>query len=215
MSFTEEQLSLLVAPLLRENVKGRTQSGRTLSYLEGWHVIAEANRIFGFGGWTRETVDIRPVSEHERKIGQQQKPGWGVSYIAKVRITVEGVLREGIGAGHGIDVDLGLAHESAIKEAETDGMKRALMTFGNQFGLALYDKTQANVVDEEAAPTMSELLEIADKNLRRTALNGTKALSEAWMQVAPELKPALKVALDKHIKPIAQKQDDIASARSA
>ena len=58
------------------------------------------------------------------------------------------VTREGVGAGHGIDVDLGQAHESAIKEAETDAMKRALMTFGNQFGLALYDKTQANVADE-------------------------------------------------------------------
>jgi hypothetical protein len=30
--------------------------------------------------------------------------------------------REGSGAGHGIDVDLGQAHESAIKEAETDAM---------------------------------------------------------------------------------------------
>jgi hypothetical protein len=43
---------------------------------------------------------------------------------------------------------LGQAHESALKEAETDAMKRALMTFGNQFGLALYDKTQENVEDD-------------------------------------------------------------------
>jgi hypothetical protein len=67
-----------------------------------------------------------------------------------VRITVcvggQGLLiREGTGAGHGIDTDLGLAHESAIKEAETDAMKRALMTFGNPFGLALYDKSQRQV----------------------------------------------------------------------
>jgi hypothetical protein len=27
------------------------------------------------------------------------------------------LIREGTGAGHGIDMDLGLAHESAIKEA--------------------------------------------------------------------------------------------------
>jgi hypothetical protein len=47
---------------------------------------------------------------------------------------------------------LGEALESAAKEAETDAMKRALMTFGNPFGLALYDKTQANVgFDEPAA----------------------------------------------------------------
>jgi len=54
-------------------------------------------------------------------------------------------LKPGGGAGHGIDVDLGLAHESALKEAETDAMKRALMTFGNPFGLALYDKQQREV----------------------------------------------------------------------
>ncbi|MDM7954732.1 MAG: Rad52/Rad22 family DNA repair protein [Cyanobium sp. CZS 25K] len=35
---------------------------------------------------------------------------------------------------------MGQAHESALKEAETDAMKRALMTFGHPFGLALYDK---------------------------------------------------------------------------
>ena len=52
-------------------------------------------------------------------------------------------------------MDLGLAHESALKEAETDAMKRALMTFGNPFGLALYDKQQRQVtssVREEQAP---------------------------------------------------------------
>ncbi len=40
---------------------------------------------------------------------------------------------------------LGEAHEAALKEAETDAMKRALTTFGNLFGLALYDKEQAGV----------------------------------------------------------------------
>jgi DNA repair and recombination protein RAD52 len=58
-------------------------------------------------------------------------------------------VRDGCGAGHGIDRDAGLAHESALKEAETDAMKRAFMTFGNPFGLALYDKEQANVVHDQ------------------------------------------------------------------
>lgn len=148
MSFTEDQKILLAQPLSRADVKSRRQGSANVSYVEGWHVIAEANRIFGFDGWTRETVDIRCVSERERTIGSQQKPGWGVSYVAKVRVIAQGVAREGVGAGHGIDVDLGQAHESAIKEAETDAMKRAMMTFGNPFGLALYDKEQANVSDE-------------------------------------------------------------------
>lgn len=151
MTFTAEQERQLGAPLDRRHVATRSQAGRSLSYIEGWHAISEANRIFGFGGWSSETIDVKCVSERERKIGQQQRAGFGVSYIARVRITVfageRTIIREGIGSGHGIDTDLGLAHESAIKEAETDARKRGLMTFGNPFGLALYDKTQANVAD--------------------------------------------------------------------
>ena len=113
-------------------------------------MIAEANRIFGFDGWQRQTIAVRCVAQAERSIGRDQKPGWGVTYTARVRVTVTAggltpLIREGSGAGHGIDVDLGQAHESALKEAETDAMKRALMTFGNPFGLALYDKAQRQV----------------------------------------------------------------------
>jgi hypothetical protein len=147
-----EQSAALAAPLNRANVQTRSQAGRSLNYLEGWVAIREANRIFGFDGWQRETIELRCVSESQRPIGREQKPGWGVTYIARVRIRLgsqasgtPSLIREGSGAGHGIDVDLGLAHESALKEAETDAMKRALMTFGNPFGLALYDKQQRQV----------------------------------------------------------------------
>ena len=114
--------------------------------------MAEANRIFGFDGWQRQTIAVRCVAQAERTIGRDQKPGWGVTYTARVRVTVTAgglppLIREGSGAGHGIDVDLGQAHESALKEAETDAVKRALMTFGNPFGLALYDKAQRQVSD--------------------------------------------------------------------
>ncbi len=159
MPFTKAQNEALAAKLDASNVKSRQQAGRSLSYIEGWVTIDEANRIFGFDGWTRETVETRLVQEHQRKIGKEpsQREGWGVSYVCRVRVVVFAgdtiVTREGIGAGHGIDVDLGLAHESAVKEAETDAMKRALMTFGNPFGLALYDKSQENV---ERHPTSRE-----------------------------------------------------------
>lgn len=156
--FTDKQTELLKAKLQQDNVKRRSQSGRSFSYIEGWHAIAEANRIFGFGYWSSETVMVQCVAEKERAIGKDKAPGFGVSYIAKVRVTVWGeenvaiVTREGSGAGHGIDRDLGQAHESALKEAETDARKRALMTFGNQFGLALYDPDQENVTSVPTDP---------------------------------------------------------------
>jgi hypothetical protein len=149
-TFSAEQITALSAPLDRAKVRQRDQGRSQVSYLEGWQVIAEANRIFGFDGWQRETVALRCVNQSERSIGRDNRPGWGVTYTARVRISVSTagqptLIREGSGAGHGIDVDLGQAHESALKEAETDAMKRALMTFGNPFGLALYDKHQREV----------------------------------------------------------------------
>jgi DNA recombination protein Rad52 len=154
-TFSPEQITALSAPLDRAKVRQREQGRSSVSYLEGWQVIAEVNRIFGFDGWQRQTIALRCVNQSERTIGRDQKPGWGVTYTARVRITVgEGstaqLIREGSGAGHGIDTDLGQAHESALKEAETDAMKRALMTFGNPFGLALYDKQQRQVTSSTA-----------------------------------------------------------------
>jgi DNA recombination protein Rad52 len=140
---TPEMTTLLAAPLNGTRVSKRKQGNFSLSYIEAWWAISEANRIFGFDGWVRETFKLSMVAEQERKIKDAQ--GWGVTYVAQVRVTVGDIVREGTGAGHGIDRNLGLAHESAVKEAESDAMKRAMMTFGNPFGLALYDKAQEGV----------------------------------------------------------------------
>lgn len=150
--FSSEQQAALKAPLDKKYVANREQGGRQVSYVEGWHVIDEANRIFGFDAWDRETVLLQETNRDlltlKGQKGEYQQ--WRVGYLAKVRITVGTVIREGTGFGTGMSRPeaLGEAIESAIKEAETDAMKRAFMTFGNPFGLALYDKTQANVADE-------------------------------------------------------------------
>jgi DNA recombination protein Rad52 len=186
--FSERQVALLSAPLDRANVRQREQGRGRVSYLEGWQVIAEANRIFGFDGWERCTLISRCVAEHERPIGRDRKSGWGVTYTARVRITVSAgnrtLIREGSGAGHGIDADKGLAHESALKEAETDATKRALMTFGNPFGLALYDKQQRQVSD--AKPVVTAKTTHASPQ-QETALEPTAitALQERIKALAP------------------------------
>jgi DNA recombination protein Rad52 len=198
--FTDKQVAALSAPLDRTHVATRQQSGRALSYIEGWHTIAEANRIFGFHGWNRETLELRCVAERERKIGTAQKDGWSVSYIARVRVTVGSIIREGVGNGHGIDVDVGLAHESAAKEAETDAMKRALMTFGNPFGLALYDKSQSNVADpvsEDWAAFAVEFGEVLTRCETVQAVNQLwKARLERLNTMRDEAPPIYAATLD-------------------
>lgn len=147
MTFTPQQVEALNAKLDAKHVKQRSQAGRSLSYVEGWHAIAEANRIFGHDGWCSYTDDLRQLGDPREIDGK-----WRVAWMAKVRIVVGTVVREGVGYGSGIDRDLGSAHESAIKEAETDARKRGLMTFGWPFGLALYDKAQEHVDKEPLTP---------------------------------------------------------------
>lgn len=141
--FSDTQIKELKADLARANVK---KNPRGYDYVEGWMAIAEANRIFGFDGWTRETLETQQLGDPEL-VGAN----WRVAYRCRVRVTVfageRAIVRDGSGYGSGIVKDVRDAHESAIKEAETDAMKRALMTFGNPFGLALYDKKQAQVSD--------------------------------------------------------------------
>ena len=149
--FTNEQNSELKSKLNPRHILTREQGGVQLSYLAAHHVIRRANEIFGFEGWTRETLDLAQLGSFETKVGRQKRDGWCVFYRAKVRVIVDGVVREGCGYGEGTFTHLGQAHESAMKEAETDAMKRALMTFGDQFGLALYDKEKAHVEDPRQA----------------------------------------------------------------
>jgi len=124
-----------------------------LDYVEGWWVIHEANRIFGFAGWQPKILDLRLVNESEHIQSTTNKKGWIVSYLCLMEISVhteEGWLsRQDVGFGEGIDYSsLGRAHESAGKEAVTDALKRVFKDWGNRFGLALYDKTKQFVSSE-------------------------------------------------------------------
>lgn len=156
------------------NVQPPKQFGPKGSYIEGWLAIQEANRIFGFGGWSYTILDCKAVMESARQIGKgdRAKDGFGVTYVATVRVTVGDVTRDDVGSGHGYDVDLGLAHESAIKESVTDALKRSLRSFGNPFGLALYDKSRENVGENVDDGAVAEAVGCFDKADTLEAANG-------------------------------------------
>ncbi len=134
MAFTDEQRALLNAPLEPDMVSQRQQSGRSLSYLEGWEAIAQANTILGHDGWshTITRLDYNPDVR---------------SYLAIVMVRVHdaagALLTQHEDVGFGIvagAADKPESHETAVKGAVTDAMKRALRCLGDQFGNTLYDK---------------------------------------------------------------------------
>jgi DNA repair and recombination protein RAD52 len=133
----------LKAPLDPAAIKPPPQ-GKFGEYVDGLHVIREANRIFGFDGWSYTVERLEQSSYGIVETGRG--PQLRCSYLCAVRVCVDGVTREGlaVGIGSGKPENAGDVIESAVKEAETDALKRALRTFGNTFGLALYDKDKAN-----------------------------------------------------------------------
>ena len=150
MGFSDKQIRALQRNLSRRNIRARVSDGKEFSYIEGWFAIAEANRIFGFDGWDRETIDAKCVQARE------VRGSHAVVYTVRVRISVRSeervTVRDGFGTGEARGSLLGEAHDLALKAAETDATKRALVTFGKAFGLSLY-ASQRRLADrrEEAA----------------------------------------------------------------
>ena len=139
MAFSAKQVRALKRNPDHRHIRTREANGRELTYLEGWYAISEANRIFGFDGWNRETIESKCV------LARENRGTFLAVYIARVKLTVhaEGttIIREGHGTGEGHGTSPGEVHDIALKAAETDATKRALATFGRPFGLELYRKT--------------------------------------------------------------------------
>ena len=175
--FSEQQLKKLDGLLSPDRISQRDG----MSYIMAWDATYTANEIFGFDGWDRETTEMRLVQEE-----QDQKNLHRVGYVAKVKGTVRAgdtvIVKEGTGAGQGINRDKFKSHELAVKEAESDAMKRALTQFGNQFGLALYDKQrrgvgyeQDNHSDELQALT-DELVDVAPESVNKWMTDNLNAI---------------------------------------
>ncbi|XP_046444280.1 DNA repair protein RAD52 homolog isoform X2 [Daphnia pulex] len=110
--------------------------GQKLAYIEGWRLIALANEVFGFNGWSHQVVQqtIDCVDQVDDKFYV------GVSSTVRVELK-DGSFHEDIGYGvcEGMK-SKALSLEKARKEAATDGLKRALKGFGNVLGNCLNNK---------------------------------------------------------------------------
>jgi Rad52/22 family double-strand break repair protein len=155
MGFSARQLQALRRQPNRSHIRTREANGRELTYLEGWYAISEANRIFGFDGWSRETIESKCV------LTRENRGSFLAIYIARVRVTVHAdgptIIREGHGTGEGRGTSPGEVHDTALKVAETDATKRALATFGKPFGLELYRGGKATM-SQKPLPSQTAVL---------------------------------------------------------
>ncbi|MGJ0360178.1 Rad52/Rad22 family DNA repair protein [Aliarcobacter cryaerophilus] len=152
--FDKKQLDILNQELDSSRIKTRDKGNISLSYIEGHDVIETANKVFGFGNWSYSISKLEQVSQE-----QNQNQNHVICYKAIVQVLVHSenhtldVSREDVGFGTGVAKTQADAHEGAAKEAVTDALKRAMRSFGNQFGNSLYDKTKNHQINSESKPT--------------------------------------------------------------
>jgi recombination DNA repair RAD52 pathway protein len=155
----QRQLDVLARPLNSSRVAKRRGDGKELSYLEAWDVKAHLIRVFGYGNFDIEVLEYHPVFEREYDSSATPSvPMVEIAYSARVRLTIyapevtdkDGTpWRETVCTYTEVAVgqanvrqssgSRGDAHDNAIKQAESDALKRCAINLGNQFGLSLYD----------------------------------------------------------------------------
>ena len=202
-----QKLSEPLDPSLVSRRKGR--GNRSFAYVEGRTAIDQANRIFGFGGWGHEVVGevaLREIDNVDPKTGEVTRIR---AYAATVRVNVPGAPSRTDVGFHTVAEENGEGHETAWKGAVTDAMKRALRTFGDQFGNALYGEQpaagqpakRAGAADSLAPSLRKKLVELGveqgfDEEQLHAAVKGRtgKSLDEL---TAPELTPLVEGAARK------------------
>lgn len=139
----EEITKELEKKLDRKLIATREGSGgMSLSYIEGHAAITQANRIFGFGGWSTDILEGPTL----------QAAGTKQMYTVKVVVQVQ------VGDTKASYTDVGsqlvqFDHETAFKGCVIDAEKRALRHLGEQFGNSLYDKHElAEIAKESRTP---------------------------------------------------------------
>ena len=112
------------------------------SHLAAWDVRAHLSRVFGFGEWDAETVDLHLIHDIETTT-KAGKPARKVAYRAHVRLRIHatGAVYSGWAVGENTmpEFKQGDGHDFAIKTAESQALKRCATNLGSQFGLSLYD----------------------------------------------------------------------------
>jgi hypothetical protein len=139
--FTAEQVSLLLKPIHPRRVSVRDG----MSYVEGYDIKAELNRVLGFGRWSVDILDQSLICETETKTSKG-KDAWYVVYKTSLRLTVcapdgSAVARyEESHVGESTHPVRGEAHGNALTNSWTYALKRCATNLGDQFGLSLYGK---------------------------------------------------------------------------
>jgi hypothetical protein len=147
-TFSAAQTAQLLAPIRPNRV---LQDPRGNSHVSQQDVTAHLIRVFGFGNFATELVDLVLIFERCR----EQDPAkvthssrWDVAYRATMRLSIYDenhnfvTSYEDASVGDAQNQNRQDAHDLAMKSAISLAKKRCCINLGDQFGLSLYNKGQ-------------------------------------------------------------------------
>ena len=191
---SQEQIDALKEPLAKGRIKKRTDRGEAFSYIEGYDVIDRANEIFGFDGWGYRVLGVAQVATGTYTSNGKEKPWALIEASVEVWLTSDPTCRR-------VDVGHGQAHpadsidtlEMQRKGAVTDALKRALRTFGNQFGNELYDKGRDQRDERQPAAPRGQATQRAPA--QRTPIRASEPQLNLIRGLLKEAPDAISIAL--------------------
>lgn len=144
---TVPQVKQLLAPI---NPRRVLKDPRNNSHVSQQDVTAHLTRVFGFGNFDTEIVDLQLVFEdpYTNRAGEVVPGKYSVCYRCRFRLTVKNwdgsflAQYEDASCGDAQNQNRQDAHDLAMKSAISTAKKRCAINLGDQFGLSLYNKGQ-------------------------------------------------------------------------
>lgn len=148
--FNAAQIGQLLKPIAPQRV---LEDGKGHSHVSQQDVTAHLIRMFGFGGFDTEVLDVQCVFERPTlsisKGKKEPDPNrYDVCYRALLRLTIRDEHGNRVcsfedgSTATAQNQTLGDGHDLAYKSAISLAKKRCAINLGDQFGLSLYNKGQ-------------------------------------------------------------------------
>lgn len=143
--FSAKQIDQLLKPINPSRVLA---DARGHAHVSQQDILAHLIRVFGFGNFDIDVLDVAPLFENARTLPDGKPSGrFDVCYRAMVRLTVRdedgnSCHYENGSTATAQNQTLGDAHDLAYKSAISLSVKRAAIALGDGFGLSLYNKGQ-------------------------------------------------------------------------
>lgn len=142
---TEKQMRRLVKAI----DPGHVETKQGLSYIAQHEARAEMTRIFGFGNWDSNVLEMRQAYEYsEQGTGNNaSKTYWITGYAALVQVRIRDLWGMPIAEfsewhfeENAKQPNRGEANALAMTSVESYALRRALIGLGDRLGLGLYEK---------------------------------------------------------------------------